>query len=121
MDTKAITEKIKQYYKNSLEKGALLNEYVFSNKDTGLIFFVEMRTLISVASISEDRDYFTDSPVQKLYIKVNNLEHVKEILTELGVIKQNTDNILFKILHFHKVEKDNPFYLVINIFKTLGV
>jgi hypothetical protein len=121
MTTKEISDIIKMYYKNSIERGALLNDFVFSSKDNNLIFFVEMHQLDSVNNFSEYKEYFTYSPLKKLYIKVNNLDQVKEILTELNALKQDTENILYKISYKNKIDKDCPFYLVINVFKTLGV
>lgn len=121
METKEAIKKIETYYKNSIEQSSLKKEFIFASIKNNIIFGVEMRTLDSVISISEGRDYFTEAPIQKLYIKVKKLDQVKEILTEMNALKQDVDNILFKIAHSNHIETGNPFYLVINIFKTLGV
>jgi len=121
METKEAIKVIERYYKNSIELNSLKKRHMFASIKNNIIFGVEMRTLDSVINISEDKDYFTETPIQKLHIKVKKLDQVKEILTEMDALKQDTDNILFEIAHSNHIETGNPFYLVINIFKTLGV
>ena len=113
MTNKEIIKQIEDSYKNTVKKLAEKRDDSFIIESNNITFKVQLRHL----SYSKDTDceYFFEKETKTHLYKLRNIEHLKELLSEMNAYDVN-DKKLISLFVKEGLDKTEPFYLQVDTF-----
>ena len=118
METKDIALLIENKYTEGIEKASLRIDETFAVIDKNMLFG------LAVSSIDDtkiDKDYFYDTISHTHFFKLDSINKLKELLSEMNALKHKTDDMLFSMIRGRGLDPNKSFYLKVYLFEGIRI
>jgi len=118
METKDIALLIENKYTEGIEKASLRIDETFAAIDKNILFGL---SATSIEDAKTDKDCFYDTTSHTHFFKLDNINKLKELLSEMNALKHKTDDMLYSILRRKGLDPDKSFYLKVYLFEGIRI